>query len=97
MGIFRATKRIRAAGLPLAILACVLVFQSLHARKNEPAGWDPGTVWDGPNPAEPVALFLLGTLVIAPIRFLIIRKAEQQESVGSVPFPKIDGPIVAPN
>jgi hypothetical protein len=54
-------------------------------------------VWDGPNPAEPVALFLLVTLVIAPIRFLIIRKAEQQESVGSVPFLKIDGPIVAPN
>ena len=64
-------QQIRYLTLPLSVLACLLTVTLLS--QEQPIQWDPDTVWDGPNPAEPVALFLAGILVAAPISLLIIR------------------------
>jgi hypothetical protein len=80
-------QRIRVLQLPFAILIYLLTAETLLAQ-DRPVGWDPDTIWDGPNAAEPVALFLLGIGMAAPISFFIIRsrrrRAEQRRKGNSV-------------
>ena len=45
----------------------------------ETVGWDPVTVWDGPNSGEVVGFFVLGLLVSAPI-FLLVRRLRSRKS-----------------
>jgi hypothetical protein len=44
----------------------------------ETVGWDPVTVWDGPNSGEVVGFFVLGLLVSAPI-FLLVRRLRSRK------------------
>ena len=87
MSCSTSIQRIQSLDLLLASLFFLVANLTLFAQE-QPVGWDPGTVWDGPNPAEPVALFLLGMLVVAPISFFLIRlqsrRAERQVQASRV-------------
>jgi len=35
--------------------------------------WDPITIWDGPNPGEPIAFFLIGTVLFSAVFIVLFR------------------------
>jgi hypothetical protein len=53
--------------------------QSKSDASAEAVGWDPVTVWDGPNSGEVVGFFVLGLFVSAPI-FVLVRRLRSRNN-----------------
>jgi len=53
---------------------------SHDAEPSGEVGWDPVSIWDGPNPAEPAGMFIAGTLVASVVSVFALRRRTRRAS-----------------
>ena len=53
---------------------------SHDAEPSEQVGWDPVSIWDGPNPAEPAGMFIAGTFVASVVSVIALRRRTRRAS-----------------